>query len=396
LKGAGVAVGLPFLDAMQPAFAGSKRAELPRLGIVYSPNGMHMPAWSPRGDPAWNAPGGTLQPLAAFRHCVTVLTGLRMEPALEEAAASAPHSLACAGFLTGCAPLRSEGPFRAARSLDQEAAEASVKDTWLSSIELACEEPVGWQEREIGYSPAYLNHLSWRTPFMPMPAQTSPREAFERLFRGAGSETFLSGRLLDTVNASAKTLSKSLGAADRSHLSDYLARLRQIERAVTNPLEPSKAETARLMMDIVAVAFQTGTTRVATVMLGREKSRSTFPELNIAETHHQLSHRYRDEATIQKLCAIDRHHTALFAYLLEQLQSMDTPEGTVLDSCILLFGSGLSEGNQHRHENLPIAAAGAWMNEERAQGLSCGGKTLADLRAAMAGAFRGDRRGLKS
>jgi hypothetical protein len=321
-----------------------------------------------------------------------------MDSADQAEAVAGPHSFACAGFLAGVAPLRSEGALKVGVSFDQKAARASERNTWLSSIELACEETrVSWSDREPGYSTAYLNHLSWRSEYTPMPAETDPKAAFDRLFQDGGrrwATDNLARSVLDRTRAGTQALAMKLGPADRSRLADYLTNVREIEQQAQVAYSLSKREKALLMMDIVALAFQTNTTRVATIMLGREKSSSTFPELSIPETHHQLSHRYRDQATVKKLSAIDRYHTGLFAHLVGRLESARTEQGSVLDSSILMYGSGLSDGSCHSHDNLPIVMAGGYYRPA-----DCGkhihfdnGRKLTDLQASITRSFIGEGR----
>jgi len=395
LRGLGVSIGLPFLDAMQPAFAASEQIrEHPCLGIVYVPNGMFMPAWMPtEGDSPVNL-SQTLQPLTPFRSRCTILSGVSLEPADRSSSAGGPHSLACTGFLTGEAPLPGDGQLRAGISLDQKAAQLSGANTWLPSIELACEEQVSGIDRESGYSTAYMNHLSWRTSYTPMPAETNPAEAFKRLFRSGGSLWASPGSVLDGIRADAKSLAASLGSGDRSRLADYLGSLRELELRVHNAVDVSQREASLLMMDIVALAFETGRTRVATVMLGREKSSQTFPELGIVETHHQLSHGNRDQATIQKLSAIDHYHTELFAHLVRRLDSMKAAQGSVLDSSILLYGSGLSDGSRHRHDNLPLLIAGGFSsgNESGAHSRLASCRKMTEVHDSILGDFAGRER----
>jgi hypothetical protein len=319
----------------------------------------------------------------------------------ESERSSGPHSLACTGFLTGVAPFRSEGELRAGVSVDQRAARLSADDTWLSSIELACEEQVFGIDREAGYSTAYMNHLSWRTPGTPMPAETNPGEAFARLFRDGGSSwgrtslaQSFSQSIVDRTRQDSSRLAKELGAADQGLLADYLSNLRQLERRSGDADGRSPGEVAILMFDIVALAFQAGITRVATIMLGREKSRQTFPELDISETHHQLSHSDRTDATAQKLCAIDRYHAQLFAHFAERLNSLNTGQGSVLDSSTLLYGSGLSDGSHHRHDNLPILIIGKRLGpSDSGRHIRLrGNDTLTVLHGSLLESFAGNRR----
>jgi len=382
LRGAGAALALPWLEAMAPAFAAAAAKPANRLAFIYSPNGMIMDKWTPaREGAAFDLPP-ILEPLAPFRDRFLVLSGLDQnlaDPAPGEGE-SAPHERAGATFLTGVHPKR-EG--YVATSVDQIAAKELGTQTQIASLELGLHDTdvVGQCEKQ--WSCAYLNTLSWRSAATPLPIQNDPRAVFERLFGDSNSADPAARlkrireerSLLDSVIQAAERLRTRLGPGDRNRLTEYLDGIRDVERRIQMAEEQnSSSETpafgrpvgvpaafddyAKLMFDLLVLAFQNDLTRVSTFMLGREQSNRTYREIGVPDAHHGLSHHGMDPAKIAKVIQIDIFHSQLFAYFLEKMRSAPDGEGSLLDHSIIVYGSALSDGNEHLNQDLPILLAG--------------------------------------
>ncbi len=384
LRGAGATLALPLLDGMVPAFATKldTAAQSPvRLSIVYSPNGMNMAKWTPAAEGAAFELSPILKPLASFRDRRLVLTGLNNNAgdALPGEGENAPHERAGAVFLTGVHPKR-EG--HVAISVDQIAAKELGKHTQVASLELGLHsnEVVGACEK--GWSCAYMNTLSWRTPTMPLPVEYRPRAVFERLF-GDSNSTDPAVRLtrirkdrslLDSVTQAVARLMGAVGPSDRTRLAQYLDAMRDIERRIQMAEVQSSRELpvldrpvgipatfedhAKLMFDLQVLAYQTDLTRVGTFMMGRGQSNRTYREIGVPDAHHPLSHHQSDPVKLEKLFKINLYHSRLFAYFLEKLQSTPDGDGSLLDHVMIVYGSAMSDGNAHWLQNLPILLLG--------------------------------------
>lgn len=390
LRGMGSAIALPFLDAMRPAFAASTPAPV-RMAFLYVPNGIVMNDWTPPGQPAGSAALPAELPritraIAPFRNDCLILTGLTSDGGRAHGDGPGDHGRAGAAYLTGVHPKKTFGKdLRAGVSMDQIAAQKLEGRTRFASLELGCEEGVQGGNCDNGYSCAYSNSISWRTPNSPMPPEIRPRAVFERLFGDAATahdprlrerEQFYQKSVLDVVLADARRLQRSLGGDDRRKMDEYLHGVREIETriqkterqnavappgaAVPSPSLPSDfGDHARLMMDLLTLAFQTDSTRVITVLLGIEQSpRSYGAEIGITEAHHGLTHHSGDPEKIEKVARINCYHIQHFVYLLEKLKSVKEGDGTLLDHSMIAYGSGLSDGNRHDHHNLPLILAG--------------------------------------
>jgi len=387
LRGAGAALALPWLEGMVPAFAAAATKPANRLAFIYSPNGMIMDKWTPaREGGAFDLPP-ILEPLAPFRDRFLVLSGLNQnaaDPAPGEGE-SAPHERAGATFLTGVHPKR-EG--YVATSVDQIAAKELGKQTQLASLELGLHDTdvVGQCEKQ--WSCAYLNTLSWRAATTPLPIQNDPRAVFERLF-GEGNSADSAARLrrireerslLDSVIQAAERLRTRLGPGDRNRLTEYLDGIRDVERRIQMAEAQNEAQNkessemplldrpvgvpaafndyAKLMFDLLVLAFRSDLTRVSTFMLGREQSNRTYREIGVPDAHHGLSHHGMDPIKMAKVVQIDIFHSQLFAYFLEKMRSAPDGEGSLLDHSMIVYGSALSDGNEHLNQDLPILLAG--------------------------------------
>jgi hypothetical protein len=386
VKGMGVAIGLPFLDAMTPAFARAGRAAAApvRLAFVYVPNGIVMKDWRPKVVGKGFEFTRILKPLESLREDLFVLSGLdeRNGNALGDGAGD--HARAGAAFLTGVHCKKTEGAdIHNAISADQIAAHELGSKTRFPSIELGCEDSRTVGNCDSGYSCAYTNSISWRAQATPMPPELNPRMVFERLFGTTDFSLDAGTRarraqyrksILDFVRDDTQQLAGRLGTPDRRKLDEYLSAVREIERRIhvaekdNHPVTPAiekpagipitLPDYAKLMYDLQVVAFQADLTRVTTLMLGREGSMRVYPEIGIPDPHHPLTHHRDNPDWIEKVTQINCLHAELFAYFLKKLKSTPDGDGSLLDHSMIVYGSGLSDGNRHTHEDLPVLLAG--------------------------------------
>jgi hypothetical protein len=386
LKGLGVSIALPVLEAMRPGLvrAGSAdRGDAPlRIAFLYVPNGVHMPDWTPRdGAGSGLELSPILDPLRPVKDDVLVLSGLALNPARALGDGAGDHARAMASFLTGRHPRKTDGAdLQAGVSVDQLAAAKIGTSTRFPSLELGCEGGRNAGECDHGYSCAYQSNLSWRGEAAPVAKQINPRLVFDRLFGAptSGADPDRDARrrksVLDFVGEDARRINNALGAADRRKLDEYLSGLRDVERRIdrTRPavgagsiklprplgIPADYREHLRLMADLLALAFQCDLTRVATLVFANDGNNRSYPALGVPDGHHDLSHHGGDSAKQRRIRAINRFHVEQLAYLLEKLRSIPEGTGTLLDHCLVVYGSGISDGNAHTHENLPILAAG--------------------------------------
>ncbi len=394
LRGLGTALALPFLDSMVPALTAlSKTAAAPvkRFGVFYVPNGMSMPFWSPeQAGPLDDLPP-ILRSLSDLKQNVLMCGGLDDEAA-NKVKGGGDHSRSAGTFLT-CVPykLTAGADVYAAVSMDQIAARELGTETQLTSLELGIESNSMLGSCDGGASCAYTNTVAWRTPTTPLPIENNPRAVFERLF-GASGTTDPEARqarmrrdrsLLDAVNGELKHLGLSLGPGDQVKLDEYLEAVRDAERriqlaerqsatelpVVDRPIgTPSDyAEHATLLMDLLALAYQTDMTRISTFMLAREVSSRAYPEIGVSDSHHPLSHHQDRPINLQRLGLVNEYHFRQFAHLVKRLAETPEGDGTMLDSTLFLYGTGISDSNTHFHEDLPIALIGG-----KATGISGG------------------------
>ncbi len=385
LRGLGAGIALPFLDAMCPAFASTGAAKQLRLAFVYVPNGIIMSEWTPAGEgPLMDLPG-TLRPLAAYRENLLLLSGLTQNTGRAMGDGPGDHARAAATYLTGVHPKKTGGAdIQAGVSVDQVAAQSIGQACRFPSLELACEDGRMAGHCDSDYSCAYSNTISWRTPSTPMPPEINPRAVFERLFGSHAESADARARrqrdeksILDFVLDDAHRLSGQLGPTDRRKMDEYLSSVREIERRIEMTEKDNLEITptldrpdgvpaafddyAKLMFDLMLAAFQTGLTRVSTFMLGREGSTRTYRELGISDAHHPLTHHRGNPELIEKVARINTYHVEQLAYLVGKMKATPDGEGTLLDHTLLVYGSGLSDGNQHEHGDLPVLIAGGGM-----------------------------------
>ena len=385
LRGIGTSLALPFLDAMVPAFGASRTGAVKpacRMGFVYVPNGIIMDHWTPASEGALEITP-ILKPFESLSDRVLVLSGLAQVNGRPLGDGPGDHARAGATFLTGVHPKKTEGvDIHAGISVDQVAAKELGKRTQLASLEMTLEAAGLVGGCDSGYSCAYTNTISWRSPTTPMPMEVNPRAVFERLF-GDGESTDAAARdarfkedrsILDSVREETASLTPSLGPKDKSKLADYMDSIRDIERRISMAEEqhielpvmerpmgvPTTYEDhAKLMFDLQVIAFQADLTRITSLMMGREGSNHTYRAAGVPDPHHGISHHQGDQEKIAKLIKINTHHATLFAYFLDRLKNTQDGEGTLLDHSLIVYGSSLSDGNMHLHHDLPVLLAGA-------------------------------------
>ncbi len=376
LRGLGTSIALPWLEAMTPP-GGCAPASAPlRMAILYAPNGAHMADWTPADDGLKLSP--ILEPLAGIESEILVVTGLALDPARAQGDGGGDHARAMASFLTGRHPRKTDGAdLRAGISLDQLAAQAIGQTTRFPSLELGCEGGRSAGECDHGYSCAYQSNLSWRSESTPVAKEINPRLVFDRLFGSPqGDDDARATRrrksVLDHVLAESTRLRRTLSTADRRKLDEYLTGVRELERRIasTQPalqtgsmprplgIPADYQEHLRLLADLLVLALQTDSTRIATFVFGNDGSNRTYPSLGVSDGHHDLSHHGGDPIKQARIRTINRFHVAQFAYLLRRLREVREGPGTLLDHCMILYGSGISDGNRHTHENLPVLLAG--------------------------------------
>lgn len=382
LRGAGAAIGLPFLDAMQPALAapasGAKHAR--RIAVVYVPNGIVMRDWQLSKVGSGFEFTRILKPLERFRDDIVVVSGLSNHAATK--AKGGGHAKASGSFLSGAIPKYTAGAdVHAGTTFDQIAAQKFGPETRVPSLQLGCEDSRMIGNCDTGSSCAYTNSISWKNPDSPMAVEVNPRSVFERLFGTVDPSLDAETRarralyrksILDLTRENTQSLVSSLGSTDRRKMDEYLTAIREVEtrisKAEKDPEIPtgekpsgipfSYREYVRLMFDLQTIAFQSDLTRVSTMMLGREGSVRVYPEIGVPDPHHPLTHHRNNEDFIEKVTKINEHHVELFSYFLERLKATNDGDGNLLDHSTILYGGAISDGNQHSNHNLPLVVAG--------------------------------------
>ncbi|NNJ25062.1 DUF1552 domain-containing protein [Alienimonas chondri] len=382
LRGAGAALALPLLDAMPlagTAEAADGAAKGPiRLGFTFFPNGCNTDRWFPKTEGAGWELTPTLEPLKALRGDVTVLSGLDQHNAQSLGDGGGDHARNAATYLTGVHPLKSSSDIRAGRSVDQVAADRIGSQTRLPSLELGIDRGRNAGSCDSGYSCAYSNNISWRSPSQPTSKEINPKLAFQRLFGSGGDavERRLADRksVLDLVADDAASLTKRVGTTDRRKLDEYFTSVRDVERRIERtlsapPIEAPEIELPsgvpnelnehlRLMYDLQALAFQADVTRVTTFMVASAGSNRNYPEVDVKDGHHHLSHHQSNERKLEQIARIDRFLMEHFARFVQKLKETPDGEGNLLDNSLILYGSAIRDGNRHSHADLPLILAG--------------------------------------
>jgi hypothetical protein len=374
------------LDAMTPSRALAAATRPPvRSAFIFVPNGVHLDNWTPKTTGANFDLPSILEPLTPVKNDLLVLSGLTHDKGRANDDGPGDHARNAGVFLTGAQPLKSQGSeIRAGISVDQVAARQVGSETKFTSLELAAEGGRSSGKCDSGYSCAYSNNISWRDAATPMTAETDPRLVFERLFGNQLPKEMTESQarrqryrksILDFVLEDANRLNAKVGGDDKQKLDEYLTAVRDIEqrieraengvdsKKISSRLRPAGIpkgydEHIRLLGDMMALAFQTDATRVASFMFARAGSNRTYRPIGVSEGHHSLSHHQNDAGKLAKISAINRFHTQQLAYILQKLKSIREGDGTLLDNCMIVYGSGISDGNKHNNENLPVLVAG--------------------------------------
>ena len=383
LRGIGASIALPLLDAMMPAMVSAKEKldAIRRFSIIYAPNGMNMDTWTPKSEGKSYDLSPALKPFAPYKDNMLVLSGLDNNEgdALPGEGEVAPHERAAGVFLTSVHPLQHG---QTGISIDQIVAKELGKQTQIASLELGLHTTDIVGHCENGWNCAYMSTLSWRTPTTPLPIEYRPRAVFERLF-GDNNSTDPAARLvrikkdkslLDSVTDAASRLMQRVGPDDKVRLTEYLDGMRDVERRIQMAEQQSSREYPlverpsgvpsefsdhlKLMFDLQVLAFQTDMTRMITLMTGPEQSNRTYKEIGVPDVHHSLSHHQSNPEKLEKLTRINHYHSELVTYYLEKLRSTEDIDGSLLDNMILMYGSSISDGNEHWVQNLPIALFG--------------------------------------
>ncbi len=386
LRGIGATVALPFLDAMAPALTATSRTPanpIPRLGFIYAPNGMFLPNFHPVGG------GGRgfeftpiLRPLEPFRDQMVVVSGLSNNGVVSSNEGGGVHTRAHGGWLSGVLPKRTEGAdIRAGKTIDQYAADQLGAETSLRSLQLTTDSNFTVGNCENGYSCTYQNSTSWRTATTPLPHERDPRVVFQRLFGDGGSvearlaQMQTDRSILDSVTESIGRLERRLGLRDRTAVEDYLDSVRQIERRIqraeanneNTPLPPvaqpsgvpeAYDDHVNLLFDLLVLAYQADVTRVSCTQMARELSGRTYPNIGVPEAHHSVSHHQLNPHNIEQYTKINTHQMSLFARFVEKMHSTQDGDGTLLDHSIMLYGTGMGDGDHHTPYNLPVTLVG--------------------------------------
>jgi hypothetical protein len=392
LKGLGTTIALPLLESMAgPArlLASPAAGALPpvsrpvRMAFLYVPNGINMKDWTPRGAGADFELPPILEPLQTFKGDLQIISGLAQDKAKPNGDGAGDHARASATFLTGCQARKTSGAdIRVGVSVDQVAARQVGHLTRFPSLELSCDKGQEAGSCDSGYACAYQFHISWRSETTPNPVEVDPRQVFDRLFGNGNRSEMASTRqtrdacrksILDFALEDANRLKSRLGRTDQRKLDEYLTSVREVELRIENagkfaaqlpdysrPTGVPKEYEAhmRLLMDLLVLAFQTDSTRIATMILAHDGDNRPYPFIGVSEGHHDLSHHEGKAEKKEKITRINRFHVTQFAYLLGKLKSVPEGEGNLLDNSMILYGSGIGDGNAHNHDNLPVILAG--------------------------------------
>jgi hypothetical protein len=385
LRGAGVSLALPLLDSMVPAataLAQSAATPKTRMGCIYIPHGATMDKWTPAQVGSGFQFSEILQPLEPYRDRVNVISDLAHAPVApwtgEDTGGAENHVRAAAVFLSGAHPVKKTEAFVGA-TVDQIAAQHVGQDTPLPSIELSLE-PLNLTCGDAGFTCAYRNTLSWKSARLPLPMENNPQIVFERLFGDGSTDAQRQERrnqarsLLDSIRDQVPVLEKDLPAGDRRRLREYLEEVREIERRVkqvdatlSRDLDLPDAPVGipadfeahlKLMFDLQVLAYKSEITRISTLMLARENSNAVYPATGIRDGFHNASHHSNDRKNMDQFAVINRYHVKMLGYFLERLHTTPDGDGSLLDHSMILYGSSLSDGNEHNFDPLPVVLAG--------------------------------------
>jgi hypothetical protein len=385
LRGTGVALSLPMLEGMLPrSLRAAELSTAPlRTAYIYMPCGAIMPDWTPEKEGADYVLSKTLTPLAPHQSQLLVLSGLTHDKARANGDGAGDHARDSGAFLTASQPRKTAGAdIQLGISVDQVAAQAYGNATRLPSLELGTEEGRQAGSCDSGYSCAYQSNIAWKSATQPVAKEIRPRGVFDRLFGDSdGSQqkqaerAFFRQSILDFVSSDASRLQASLGQTDRRKLDEYFTSVREVELRIeqaasevasrrpdvpppADGIPDDYAEYVRLMYDLMVLAFQTDTTRIATFMLANSGSNRTYKELGVQGGHHEISHHQNDKDKVEALQKIDHYMVEQFAYFLDKLKATQDGDANLLDRSMILYGAAISDANRHDHHNLPIVLAG--------------------------------------
>jgi hypothetical protein len=379
LRGAGAAIALPFLDSMRPALASTPKA-VGRMAVVYVPNGIIMNQWLPEKTGAEFEFTRILKPLERFREDIVVVSGLSNHAAVKSKGGG--HAKASGSFLSASIPKYTAGAdVHAGTTFDQLVAKHFTEESRVPSLQLGCEDSRMIGNCDTGSSCAYTNSLSWKDPDTPLAVEVNPRSVFERLFGTMDPSLDAATRarrmlykksILDLTMQSTKSLTSTLGATDKRKMDEYLTSIHEVEARIAksekDPDVPTGEkpsgipfefrEYVKLMFDLQVIAWQSDISRVSTMMIGREGSVRTYPEIGVPDPHHPLTHHRNHPDFIEKVTQINTYHVELFSHFLEKLKATADGDGTLLDHSTIMYGGALSDGNGHSNHNLPLLVAG--------------------------------------
>lgn len=389
LRGFGTAIALPWMESMAAAANLGRTSGQPpvRMAFMYVPNGMRMSHWTPFGkEETGFASPKIFEPVEKYMDRATIISGLSLRGANSLGDGGGDHARSVAAFLTGAHPRKTAGSrIKNGVSIDQVAAEAIGDLTRFPSLELGTESSAQAGRCDSGYSCAYTSNISWRTPTSPMAKEMDPASVFERLFGSADQfenkiarNQRISRRksILDFVRQDALKVNSKLSADDRRKFDEYMHAVRDIENRLgkiekldepefdisdfQRPLgvPASYGAHVKLMFDMITLAFQTDSTRVISFMFANAGSNRNYRDIGIRSGHHDISHHGGSLAKITKIGQINKYHMTLFSHLLDRLANIPEADGTLLDNCMIMYGSGISDGDRHEHKNLPIAIFG--------------------------------------
>jgi hypothetical protein len=386
LRGLGTAIALPTLEAMLPSRAlAAGNIKFPtRMAFIYIPNGVIQKKWNVSGEGSKYKFSHILEPLTKHREDLLIFSGLAHDKARANGDGAGDHARANATFLTGCQARKTSGAnIRLGVSVDQVAAQKLGGETRLASLELSSDGVRVSGRCDSGYSCAYQYNLSWKNDSTPMPPESNPKAVFDRLFTSGSNKEINENKLrrersrksiLDFAMEDAKRLEKKLGWTDKQKLEEYLESIRELEKRIettgaSNPNLPPGYSTpvgrprnfgdhVRMMGDMMTLAFQTDSTRIASFLLAHDGDNRSYPHLGVKDGHHSLSHHRDTPSKVAALTKINRYHTSLFAHFVDRMKAVKEGDGTLLDHSMIVYGGAIGDGNRHSHNNLPVVVAG--------------------------------------
>lgn len=386
LRGLGVSLALPWLEATSTIAKAAVVAPSPtRMAFIFVPNGVVMNNWVPKTEGYGFELSPTLQPLAPVQDDLTVITGLTHDKGRANADGAGDHARSASVFLTGSQPRKTDGELiRSGMSVDQMAAKAVGQNTRFSSLELGVDPGRMAGNCDSGYSCSYSSNISWSSESTPVGKEVNPKLVFERLFGGGKPSEVdksqqqreaLQKSVLDFIADDAKRLQSKLGRNDNRKLDEYMTGVREVERrigtrtakpvdihvdyAIPDGIPGDYQDHMRMMCDLMVLAFQTDSTRIATMMFANAGDNKNYRKIGVAEGHHDLSHHGDNPEKLEKISQINRFHIEQLSYLLTKMKSIREGDRNLLDNSMVVYGSGLSDGNRHNHDNLPILLAGS-------------------------------------